>query len=52
MEQEMPTHSSTVAWKIPQTERILADYGPWRHKRARHNLAAKQWILIKLITHT
>ena len=38
LEKEMATHSSTLAWKIPQTEetphgqRSLAGYRPWGHK--------------------
>ena len=32
MEKEMATHSSILAWKIPWTERSLADYDPQNHK--------------------
>ena len=37
----MEIHSSILAWQIPWTEKILAGYSPWVHKRVRHNLAAK-----------
>ena len=30
LEEEMATHSSILAWKIPQ--RSLAGYSPWGHK--------------------
>ena len=29
LEKEMATHSSTLAWKIPWTERSLVGYSPW-----------------------
>ena len=29
LEQEMATHSSIFAWKVPWT---LVDYSPWGHK--------------------
>ena len=32
LEEEMATHSSILAWKIPQTERSLAGYSPWGRK--------------------
>ena len=32
MEKEMATHLSILAWKIPWTERSLADCGPQSHK--------------------
>ena len=38
--EEMVTHSSTLAWKF--SERNLAGYSPWGHKRLRHDLATKQ----------
>ena len=41
LEEEMEIHSSILAWQIPWTEKILAGYSPWGHKRVRHNLAAK-----------
>ena len=31
LEKEMPTHSSTVAWKIPWTEKPVG-YSPWGRK--------------------
>ena len=34
------THSSSLAWKIPQ--RSLAGYRPWGCRRVRHDLATKQ----------
>ena len=36
-EEEMTTHSSTLAWQIPGTGR-LAGYSPW-HLRVGHNRA-------------
>ena len=32
LEKGMAIHSSTLAWKIPWTERILAGYNPWGRK--------------------
>ena len=29
LEEEMATHSSTLAWEIPWIERSLAGYTPW-----------------------
>ena len=34
LEKEMATHSKTLAWKIPWTERSLAGYSPWGHKES------------------
>ena len=31
LEKEMATHSSTLAWKIPQTGGMVI-YSPWGHK--------------------
>ena len=31
-----------LPWEIAWTERSLAGYGTWGHKRVRHNLATKQ----------
>ena len=41
MEEDLATHSSILAWKIPWTEEPggLQSMG---HKRVRHGLAAKQ----------
>ena len=33
-EEDIGTHSSILAWRIPQ--RILVGYGPWAH-RVRHD---------------
>ena len=33
LEKEMATHSSTLAWKIPWTEKP-AGYRPWGHKES------------------
>ena len=30
--EEMATHSSTFAWKIPQTDLCLVSYSPWGRK--------------------
>ena len=32
LEKEMATYSSTLAWKIPWTEKLGAGYCPWGHK--------------------
>ena len=32
LEKRMATHSSILAWKIPQTERNLVDNSPWGRK--------------------
>ena len=32
LEKEIATHSSILAWEIPQ--RSLADYSPWDHKES------------------
>ena len=34
LEKEMATHSSTLAWKIPWTEELGADYCPRGHKES------------------
>ena len=34
LEKAMATHSSILPWRIPQTERRLADYSPWDHKES------------------
>ena len=31
LEQEMATHPSILAWRIPWTEELVG-YGPWGHK--------------------
>ena len=41
LEKEVGTHSSILAWEIPWTEEP-AGLQSMGHKRARHNLAAKQ----------
>ena len=33
-EEEMATHSSILAWKIPSTEEPGRDYSPWGHKES------------------
>ena len=38
-EKEMATHSNTLAWEIPWTEK---PGGPWVCKRVRHDLATEQ----------
>ena len=40
LEEKMATHSSILAWEIPQ--RSLVGYRPWDQKRVGHNLATKQ----------
>ena len=42
LEKEMATHFSILTWKIPWTERSLAGYSLWGHKRVGHDLATKQ----------
>ena len=34
LEKEMATHSSTLAWKIPWTEKPGAGYSPWGYKES------------------
>ena len=34
LEEEMVTHSSILAWKIPWMEESLAGYSPWDHKES------------------
>ena len=34
LENEMATHSSTPAWKIPWTEELGAGYCPWGRKES------------------
>ena len=41
LEKEMTAHSSTLAWKIPQTEEP-GGLQSVRSQRVRHNLASKQ----------
>ena len=41
LEEEMATHSSIPAWKIPWTGAWQA-YSPWGCKRVRHDLVSKQ----------
>ena len=42
LEKEMATHSSILSWKIPWTERSLAGYSLWGHKRVGHDLVTEQ----------
>ena len=32
LEEGMTTHSSSLSWRIPWIDRILADYSPWSRK--------------------
>ena len=41
LEQEMPTHSSILAWEIPCTEEPGRLHGTWDHKRVGHDLVTK-----------
>ena len=34
LEKAMTTHSSTLAWKIPWTEELIAGYCPWGRKES------------------
>ena len=34
LEKAMATHSSILPWRIPRTDRRLADYSPWDHKES------------------
>ena len=36
LEEEMATHSSILAWKIPQTEERLGGYSPWDRRVGRN----------------
>ena len=40
--EEMATHSSILAWRVPWTEEPDRLHSPWGRKRVRCNLAAKQ----------
>ena len=42
LEQEMATHSTILAWKIPRMEEPGRLYSSWGHKRVRHDLMTKQ----------
>ena len=37
LEEEMATHSHTLAWKIPWTEELVG-YSLWHHKESEHDL--------------
>ena len=37
LEKEIATHSSTLAWKIPWTEKPSGLYSPYFHKMSRHD---------------
>ena len=59
LEQEMATHSSILAWRIPWTEDLMC-YSPWGHKeqgmteqlsRQTHTTATKQTKKIRMISH-
>ena len=41
LEEEMATHPSILAWKIPWTEEPCG-YGPWVCNSVRNDLATKQ----------
>ena len=41
LEEEMATHCSVLAWRIPWTEGP-ACLRPWNFERVRHNLATEQ----------
>ena len=43
LEEEMATHSSILAWKIPWTEWSLAGYSPWGHKESDMTEQQQQW---------
>ena len=34
LEEDMATHSSILAWKIPRTEEPGVGYSPWGHKES------------------
>ena len=34
LEEDMVTHSSILAWRIPMDKRSLAGYSPWGHKES------------------
>ena len=40
MEEEMVTHSSIFAWKIPEGQRNMAGYSAWDH-RVKHDSATE-----------
>ena len=39
-EKGIATHSSILAWRVPWTERSLADYSPWGRRRVGHSWAS------------
>ena len=41
LEKEMEIYFSSLAWKIPWTQRSLEAYSSWGCKRVRHNLETK-----------
>ena len=43
LEKEMATHTSILAWEIPQTEEP-GKYSPWGHKRVGQNFVILDWI--------
>ena len=48
LEQEMATHYSILAWKIPRTEEPDRLYGPWGHKESdmkenQHHMYSRKW---------
>ena len=49
LEKEMATHSSILAWEIPQ--RSLQGYSPWGFKRVGHNWVTKQYPRGKVTTN-
>ena len=47
LEEEVATHYSILAWKIPWTEELVG-YSPWCFKRVSHNRATEQQQQIKV----
>ena len=43
LEKEMATHSSTLAWKIPQTEELGRLHSPWGRKKSDTN----EWLHLR-----
>ena len=42
----MATHSSILAWEMPQTQRSLAGHNPWGHRRVSHYLVTEHFPLL------
>ena len=48
LEEEMATHSSILAWRIPWTE-SLAGYSPWGYQKSQTQLSGKRKTTFKIV---